>query len=149
MLLATAALLVLSGCAAFKSKPKTPVLGDRVPILASESDVLADKTIAEIQVLLPPPTVNDSWAQPGGSASKSNGQLALGANIENGHRNRCRKENRNVHKNCAQPAALRRPGGWMQKNAQKSKQQVGKVRHQMAGGLELDAKWKLAAPDCG
>src|SRR6516162_944974 len=76
-------------------------------------------------------------------------QLALGANIENRHRNRCRKENRNVHNNCAQPAALRRPGGWMQKNAQKSKQQVGKVRHQMPGGLELNGKWKLAAPDCG
>jgi outer membrane protein assembly factor BamB len=81
VLLATAALLVLSGCAAFKSKQKTPVLGDRVPILASESDVLADKTIADVQVLLPPPAVNDSWAQAGGSASKSNGQLALGANL--------------------------------------------------------------------
>lgn len=81
VLLATAALLVLSGCNAFKSKQKTPVLGDRVPILASESDAAADKTIAEVQVLLPPPTVNDSWAQPGGSPSKSNGQLALGANL--------------------------------------------------------------------
>lgn len=81
MLLATAALLALSGCAAFKAKHKTPVLGDRVPILASESDVLADKTIADVQVLVPPPAVNDSWAQAGGSAAKSNGQLALGENL--------------------------------------------------------------------
>ena len=54
------------------------MLGDRVPILASESDVAADKTIAEVQVLLPPPAVNDSWAQPGGSPSKSNGPARAG-----------------------------------------------------------------------
>jgi outer membrane protein assembly factor BamB len=41
--------------------------------------VTADKTLGDVQVLLPPPTANDSWAQPGGSASKSNGQFALGS----------------------------------------------------------------------
>lgn len=80
-LLAASAILALGGCAAFKAKHKTPVVGERVAILASESDAVADKTIAGVQVLLPPPAVNDAWAQPGGSAAKSNGQLALGANL--------------------------------------------------------------------
>ena len=78
--LAIAALLALSACGVFKGgHKKTPTLGDRVPILMSESEVTADKALADVQVLLPPPTANDSWAQPGGSASKSNGQLALGS----------------------------------------------------------------------
>ena len=80
--LAGAALLALSGCGIFKGGgKKTPVLGDRVPILMAESEVTSDKSLADVQVLLPPPEANDSWAQPGGSASKSMGQLALGATL--------------------------------------------------------------------
>jgi outer membrane protein assembly factor BamB len=80
--LAGVALLALSGCGIFKGGgKKTPVLGDRVPILMAESEVTSDKSLADVQVLLPPPEVNDSWAQPGGNASKSMGQLALGATL--------------------------------------------------------------------
>src|ERR1700712_2718353 len=80
ILLAVAtASFALSGCAALKGKKKTPTLGERIPILASESEVNADKTIGGVEVLLPNPTENDSWEQPGGSASKSMGQLALAA----------------------------------------------------------------------
>ncbi|MGY4398266.1 outer membrane protein assembly factor BamB [Sphingomonas sp. UYAg733] len=80
--LAIAALLALSACGIFKGgQKKTPVLGDRVPILLSESASEPDKTIAAVQVLLPPPTVNDSWAQPGGNAAKSMGQVALGESL--------------------------------------------------------------------
>jgi outer membrane protein assembly factor BamB len=80
--LAFVALLALSGCGIFKGGgKKTPVLGDRVPILMSESEVTTDKTLADVQVLLPAPEVNDNWAQPGGSASKSMGHLALGATL--------------------------------------------------------------------
>ena len=76
-----AMLMLLSGCAALKSKggPKTPVVGQRVPILASEKSVEVDPSLAGVQVLLPPATANDAWAQSGGSADKSNGQLALAA----------------------------------------------------------------------
>ena len=71
--------VALSGCATLKgNKRKTPVLGQRIAILAGENDVIADKTIAGVEVLVPPATTNDSWAQPGGSASKSLGQLTLG-----------------------------------------------------------------------
>jgi outer membrane protein assembly factor BamB len=80
--LAGVALLALSGCGIFKGGgKKTPVLGDRVPILMAESEVTSDKSLADVQVLLPPPEVNDSWAQPGGNAAKSMGQLALGATL--------------------------------------------------------------------
>jgi len=80
--LALAALLALSACGVFKGgKKKTPTLGDRIPILVSESEATADKALADVQVLLPPPEANESWAQPGGNASKSLGQLALGSSI--------------------------------------------------------------------
>lgn len=73
--------LALSSCATFKGKKKTPVLGQRIAILAGENDVLADKTIAGVEVLVPPAVANDSWAQPGGNAAKSIGNLALGTNL--------------------------------------------------------------------
>ncbi len=77
---AVAALVALSGCGIFKGGggKKTPTLGDRVSILVSENEVETDKTIADVQVLLPAPAVNDAWAQPGGNPAKSMGQLALG-----------------------------------------------------------------------
>ncbi len=76
------AALALSACGVIKGgQKKTPVLGDRVPILVSESDGEADKKIADLQVLLPVPEANDSWAQPGGNAAKSMGHPALGATI--------------------------------------------------------------------
>ncbi|UIJ44699.1 PQQ-binding-like beta-propeller repeat protein [Sphingomonas cannabina] len=68
----------LSGCGVFKGgKKKTPVLGERVPILMSENSISPDKSIAAIEVVLPPPAANESWNQPGGNAAKSMGHLAL------------------------------------------------------------------------
>ncbi len=76
---AVAALMALGGCGIFKGGPKkTPTVGERVPILVSENEVEADKTIADVQVLLPAAAPNDSWAQPGGNPAHALGQLALG-----------------------------------------------------------------------
>ena len=75
--LAALALLALPGCHLFKTKPKTPTLGNRVAILVSENALTADKTIADVAVVLPPASINDSWTQSGGNAAKSMGQLAL------------------------------------------------------------------------
>jgi outer membrane protein assembly factor BamB len=76
---ATAALLALGGCNLFQGgKPKTAVLGERIPILTSESDANVEPSIADVQVLLPEAVANDVWDQPGGNASKSMGHLALG-----------------------------------------------------------------------
>jgi len=74
--------LALGGCGVFKaSKPKTALVGDRIPILTSENGAEVDAAIADVAVVLPPATVNPDWSQPGGSASKSLGHLALGASL--------------------------------------------------------------------
>ncbi len=73
------AMLALGGCNAFGGgKPKTAVLGDRVPILTSENDAAVEPSIADVQVLLPAAVANDTWSQPGGNSAKSMGHLALG-----------------------------------------------------------------------
>ncbi|SFP50480.1 PQQ-like beta-propeller repeat protein [Sphingomonas rubra] len=75
-----AALMALSACGIFKGGPKkTPTVGQRVPILASENDVETDKSLADVVVTLPAAAANDAWAQPGGNAAKSMGHLALAA----------------------------------------------------------------------
>ncbi len=74
------ALATLSACGIFKGKgDKTPVLGQRVPILAAETGIVADKSIADVQVVLPPAATNVGWTQPGGNAAKSMGHLTLAA----------------------------------------------------------------------
>ncbi|QJU56918.1 PQQ-binding-like beta-propeller repeat protein [Sphingomonas sp. AP4-R1] len=70
----------LAGCGMFKgnNKPKTAVLGERIPVLATQNDAEVDPSLSETQVTIPAPEVNEAWAQPGGNASKSMGHLALG-----------------------------------------------------------------------
>ena len=71
----------LSGCGIFRGgeKPKAAVLGERIPVLTAESGAEVDPASADLGVTLPPSQVNTEWAQPGGNAAKSMGQLALGA----------------------------------------------------------------------
>jgi outer membrane protein assembly factor BamB len=71
--------LALGGCNAFKSKPKTPTLGERIPVLNFETRAVAEPELAELTVVLPPAEVNADWSQPGGSPSKAMGHLALSA----------------------------------------------------------------------
>ena len=77
---------LLGGCGMFKGsgKPKTAVLGERIPVLTAESGADVDPTLADQAVTLPAPEVNTAWAQSGGSATKSLGHLALGATIAPG-----------------------------------------------------------------
>jgi outer membrane protein assembly factor BamB len=77
---AVAALALLSGCGVFKagSGARTPVVGQRVPILASEDMAVADPALANLQVVLPIAETNANWTQPGGNPSKSMGHVALG-----------------------------------------------------------------------
>ena len=79
------ALLAIAGCSVFggggDKKPKTPVLGQRVAILASEAAAEADPALADVSVLLPPAQQNDSWTQPGGNSAKSMEHLALGSSL--------------------------------------------------------------------
>lgn len=77
------ALAALSGCGIFRgsNKPKTAVLGDRIPVLTSETSAEVDPALAGVAVTVPPATVNPSWAQSGGNAEKSMGHVALGASL--------------------------------------------------------------------
>jgi len=69
-----------SGCSILHrgGKAKTPVLGERIPVLAAEGDVEVDPETAAIPMFLFDATANTEWTQSGGNASKSVGQVALG-----------------------------------------------------------------------
>lgn len=78
-----AAALASSGCGVLKKgKPKTPVLGERIPVLTSENDAEVDPTTQTLPFSLPAPTENAAWAESGGSASNSMGHLALGSALQ-------------------------------------------------------------------
>ena len=73
----------LGACGMFKGDgpETTPTLGKREPILSRiENTATVDPSLESVPVVLPAPTANQSWAQAGGSASKSYGHLALSAN---------------------------------------------------------------------
>jgi outer membrane protein assembly factor BamB len=78
-----AAALAASGCSIFKkgSHPKTPILGQRIPVLTNEADVEVDPATQALPFSLPAPVENSGWTQSGGNATKSMGQLALGASL--------------------------------------------------------------------
>ncbi len=72
--------LALSGCGVFggKSGPKTPTIGNRVPILSRiESGAKVDASLDSVAVILPPEETNAEWPQAGGTPSKAYGHLAL------------------------------------------------------------------------
>jgi outer membrane protein assembly factor BamB len=81
MTIAAVLLLTLGGCGLFgkgEKKAKTPLVGDRVPILTYESGVEVDPGLADQPVAVPAAVANANWAQPGGNAQKSMGHLELG-----------------------------------------------------------------------
>lgn len=70
------------GCSIFhKHHSTTPVLGERIPVLTTESDVKVDAATAALPMSLPAPVANAEWAQSGGNANKSMGQVALGDSL--------------------------------------------------------------------
>ena len=81
---AVALVAALSGCSIFRGKsgrPKTAVLGERIPVLTAENDASVEASLADVPVTVPAPEANAAWAQPGGNAAKSFGNPALGASI--------------------------------------------------------------------
>ena len=75
----------LGGCGIFKGgdgkKPKTPVLGQRIAVLTAESGAEIDPALEAVPVTVPAETPNPEWAQPGGNATKSMGNPALGQSL--------------------------------------------------------------------
>ena len=76
--------LALAGCGIFRGNdskgPRTPTVGERLPVLTFEQKLEADPALEGVLVVLPPAETNDSWTQPGGNATKSLGHLAGPAN---------------------------------------------------------------------
>src|SRR3546814_9773374 len=58
-------------------KKRTPVLGERLPILVYEANAEPDPELADVTIVLPAPRTNEEWAQPGGNASKNMGHLTV------------------------------------------------------------------------
>ncbi|MFZ1566616.1 PQQ-binding-like beta-propeller repeat protein, partial [Sphingorhabdus sp.] len=78
LLIATAA-LALASCSALGGgkKKDTPTIGNRVDILGTEADTKADTSLTGVAVILPTPTANANWPQPGGNAAKAPGHQML------------------------------------------------------------------------
>jgi outer membrane protein assembly factor BamB len=83
LILAVAAISMLGGCSVFHKgkKHNTPTVGERISVLSNEAAVEIDPALASVPVTLPAPVVNTDWMQPGGNASKSMGNLALGPSL--------------------------------------------------------------------
>jgi len=79
---ALAILTTLGGCSIFKGgsdkKPRTPVMGQRISVLAAETGAEIDPALEGVPVVVPVEQVNPEWPQPGGNATKSVGNPALG-----------------------------------------------------------------------
>ena len=76
------AAVLVAGCNPFnKSRPKTPVVGDRVSVLSTELEIAVDPATAALPFTLPPAVPNSDWGQPGGTPSKSAGHPALGTSL--------------------------------------------------------------------
>jgi outer membrane protein assembly factor BamB len=69
--------LSLTSCGIFE-KTKVPLAGDRVSVFSGRGEVEPDKEAATLQVVLPAPTVNDSWPQSGGFANYAMQHLSVG-----------------------------------------------------------------------
>ncbi len=89
-IIVTAAAALMSGCADGPSLPRltdlnpfaekeVPLPGKRIPVSLTENKAGLEVAAADKPITLPPPRQNDSWSQPGGTASNSPGHLAFSA----------------------------------------------------------------------
>jgi outer membrane protein assembly factor BamB len=81
IIIALVALTALGGCGILgggDKKPKTPVLGERMPVLNYETGAELDPALADQPIDLPAAEANAAWSQPGGNAAHAMGHPALG-----------------------------------------------------------------------
>ncbi|HEX8641713.1 MAG TPA: PQQ-binding-like beta-propeller repeat protein [Allosphingosinicella sp.] len=71
---------LLGGCGILggNDRPTTPTIGQRIPVLTSDSAAEVDPQLVGTPVIVPAPVVNPDWPQSGGNAAKSLGHVALG-----------------------------------------------------------------------
>jgi outer membrane protein assembly factor BamB len=66
-----------TGCGIFGGDKKTPLPGERIPVLGMGGVLAADPKLADVAVNLPPAEVNPEWPEAGGNPTHSMGHLAL------------------------------------------------------------------------
>jgi outer membrane protein assembly factor BamB len=79
-LVALLLIVSLSGCDMLDNvlgKSKVPLPGERTAVFSERSELEPDKEMAGVEVVLPAPTVNDSWPQSGGYANYAMHNLAV------------------------------------------------------------------------
>lgn len=70
------AFLLLPACGLFgDDEPTTPVVGNRIAVLPTESSIEADPGLVSVNVTVPASIPNAEWTQPGGEAAKSLGHV--------------------------------------------------------------------------
>ena len=76
--------LALSACGGdyFGGDSKTPLPGERLPVLLSGEGIKEDASLADVPVVLPRPYENAYWSQPGGNASKALGHLEAADDLQ-------------------------------------------------------------------
>ncbi len=77
-----AAAILLSACELPRSLLESedpPLPGKRVSVLALDASLEADPSVADLQVRLPQPYINQTWTQSGGTSNHAMYHLALGA----------------------------------------------------------------------
>ncbi len=68
-------LVLLTGCSWFGAAEEPPLPGDRISVLAYETELKPDPRIAGKTVNLPPAYRNSSWPQPGGGPLRAVGHI--------------------------------------------------------------------------
>jgi outer membrane protein assembly factor BamB len=74
------AVLVLSACSWFEAK-KQPLPGERIPVLALDTQLAPDPALADAPITLPRPEVNKDWPQAGGDPDHLMQHPALPASL--------------------------------------------------------------------
>ena len=71
---------LVAGCGALGGGrgPRTPTVGDRVPVLTTEQAIEVDPALAQTPIVLPAPVANTDWAQPGGNPAHAMVHVNLG-----------------------------------------------------------------------
>jgi outer membrane protein assembly factor BamB len=86
LLVPVLAATALSGCSIFddiiQPAEKDRIPGERIPVIAAEAKIEADPQVANLQVVLPKPYLNEAWAQPGGYADNVLQHLEVPGNLQ-------------------------------------------------------------------
>ncbi len=64
------------------AEKEVPLPGKRIPVALSENRAGLDVAAADRPIALPAPVANDTWSQPGGTASNTPGHVALNATVK-------------------------------------------------------------------